>query len=64
VEPGALGDSQLVPSVRGDLLERAGLHAQASAAFSDAAGLTMNAGERSVLQRRAAQNAARSQGEG
>jgi RNA polymerase sigma factor (sigma-70 family) len=64
VEPGALGDSQLVPSVRGDLLERAGLHAQASAAFSDAAGLTRNAGERSVLQRRAAQNAARSQGEG
>ena len=25
----ALGDSPLVPSVRGDLLERAGLHAQA-----------------------------------
>ena len=29
LDAGALGDSPLVPSVRGDLLERAGLHAQA-----------------------------------
>ena len=29
VDPGELGDSPLVPSVRGDLLERAGLHAEA-----------------------------------
>ena len=34
----ALGDSPLVPSVRGDLLERAGLHAEAAAAFTEAAG--------------------------
>ena len=32
----ALGDSPLVPSVRGDLLERAGLHAQAGEAFAEA----------------------------
>jgi len=49
----ALGDSPLVPSVRGDLLERAGLHAQAGAAFAEAAALTRNEGERAVLQRRA-----------
>jgi RNA polymerase sigma factor (sigma-70 family) len=52
----ALGDSPLVPSVRGDLLERAGLHAQASEAFTAAAALTRNAGERSVLLRRAEDN--------
>src|SRR3954449_4366053 len=34
LDAGVLGDSPLVPSVRGDLLERAGLHAQASAAFA------------------------------
>ena len=32
-----LGDSPLVPSVRGDLLERAGRHAEAAAAFTEAA---------------------------
>ena len=52
----ALGDSPLVPSVHGDLLERAGLHAQAWAAFTEAASRTANAGERSVLQRRADRN--------
>ena len=52
-DTGALGDSPLVPSVRGDLLERAGLHAQAGAAFAEAAALTRNEGERAVLQRRA-----------
>jgi predicted RNA polymerase sigma factor len=42
-----------VPSVRGDLLERAGLHALASEAFTEAAGRTRNHGERAVLRRRA-----------
>jgi len=48
-----LGDSPLVPSVRGDLLERAGLHADAAAAFTEAAARTRNEAERTVLQRRA-----------
>jgi RNA polymerase sigma factor (sigma-70 family) len=56
VDADALGDSPLVPSVRGDLLERAGLHAQAREAFIEAASRTANAGERTVLQRRADQN--------
>ena len=55
----ALGDSPLVPSVRGDLLERAGLHAQASEAFTEAAARTRNEGERAVLRRRAALNLTR-----
>lgn len=58
VEPGALGDSPLVPSVRGDLLERAGLYADAAAAFAEAAALTRNKGERAVLRRRAEQSVA------
>jgi predicted RNA polymerase sigma factor len=58
VDADALGDSPLVPSVLGDLLERAGLHAQASEAFTEAAARTANAGERTVLQRRADQNRA------
>ena len=37
LDAAALGDSPLVPSVRGDLLERAGLHAQADEAFTKAA---------------------------
>jgi predicted RNA polymerase sigma factor len=49
----ALGNSPLIPSVRGDLLERAGRHAQAGAAFAEAAARTKNEGERAVLQRRA-----------
>jgi RNA polymerase sigma factor (sigma-70 family) len=52
----SLGDSPLVPSVTGDLLERAGLHAQAREAFTEAASRTANVGERSVLRRRATQN--------
>ena len=52
----ALGDSPLVPSVRGDLLERAGLHAQASQAFTEAAACTRNKSERALLHRRAEQN--------
>jgi RNA polymerase sigma factor (sigma-70 family) len=55
----ALGDSPLVPSVRGDLLERAGLHAQAAEAFTDAAARSKNESERALLQRRAAENLAR-----
>jgi predicted RNA polymerase sigma factor len=51
-----LGDSPLVPSVRGDLLERAGLHAQASEAFTEAAARTRNESERAVLHRRAELN--------
>jgi predicted RNA polymerase sigma factor len=56
LDAGSLGDSPLVPSVRGDLLERAGLHAQASAAFTEAAARTRNESERAVLQRRAELN--------
>ena len=59
VDPRALGDSPLVPSVRGDLLERAGLHAQASAAFTEAAARTRNESERAVLHRRAELNRTR-----
>ena len=56
VDAGALGDSPLVSSVRGDLLERAGLHAQAADAFTEAAALTRNVVERGVLNRRAELN--------
>ncbi len=52
----ALGDFPLLASVRGDLLERAGLHEQASEAFTEAAARTRNEGERAVLQRRAEHN--------
>ena len=53
----ALGASPLIPSVRGDLLERAGAHADAVAAFTEAARRSLNNGERSLLLRRAAHNA-------
>jgi RNA polymerase sigma factor (sigma-70 family) len=59
VDPGALGDSPLVPSVRGDLLEHAGRHAEAAQAFAEAAARTRNEGERAVLLRREADNRAR-----
>jgi predicted RNA polymerase sigma factor len=52
----ALGNSPLVPSVHGDLLERAGLHSQAWVAFAEAASRTTNARERAVLQQRADRN--------
>jgi len=55
---GVLGDSPLVPSVRGDLLERAGLHEDASAAFAEAAACTRNESERALLHRRAQLNLA------
>jgi RNA polymerase sigma factor (sigma-70 family) len=56
IDPGALGDSPQIPSVRGDLFERAGLHAEAAEAFSEAAARTRNEGERAVLRRRAEEN--------
>ncbi len=59
LDAGALGESPLVPSVRGDLLERAGLHTEASVAFTEAAARSGNEGERAVLARRAAENRAR-----
>jgi RNA polymerase sigma factor (sigma-70 family) len=49
-----LAASHLLPSVRGDLLERAGRPAEAAAAFLDAAALTRNESERRLLRRRAA----------
>jgi RNA polymerase sigma factor (sigma-70 family) len=59
VDAAALGASPLVPSVRGDLLERAGRHAEASAAFTEAASRSRNQGERTVLRRRAEANRSR-----
>ena len=49
----SLTDSHLVPSVRGDLLERAGRYAEAAAAFTEAADRTSNGGERTLLLGRA-----------
>ncbi|KRE96203.1 RNA polymerase subunit sigma-24 [Nocardioides sp. Soil774] len=60
VDVHALGSSPLLPSVRGDLLERAGRHAEAAASFDEAAASTRNEGERTVLLRRAGDNRARS----
>lgn len=59
LDDGALGNSPLLPSVRGDLLERAGLHEEAAEAFTAAARLTNNDGERTVLNRRAEENRGR-----
>ena len=56
VDPSRLGDSPLLPSVRGDLLERAGRHADAASAFDEGAALTRNEGERRVLRQRAEDN--------
>ncbi|HWJ09636.1 MAG TPA: RNA polymerase sigma factor [Nocardioides sp.] len=56
IAPGELRDSPLEPSVRGDLLERAGRHAEAADAFEEAARRTRNAGERTLLEGRAAAN--------
>ena len=53
VDAGALGESPILPSVRGDLLERAGHHAQAGEAFTEAAARTRNESERAVLLGRA-----------
>ena len=59
LDAGALGESPLVPSVRGDLLERAGLHVEAAEAFTEAVALTRNEGERAVLRGRADLNRTR-----
>jgi predicted RNA polymerase sigma factor len=59
LEPDALAESPLVPSVHGDLLERAGRHTQASEAFTEAAARTRNESERALLRRRAEANLAR-----
>jgi RNA polymerase sigma factor (sigma-70 family) len=59
IDPTALGESAQLPSVRGDLLERAGRHAEAAAAFTEAAGRTRNEVERGVLARRAEENRGR-----
>ncbi|MBO4254616.1 RNA polymerase sigma factor [Streptomyces griseorubiginosus] len=50
----ALRDYHLLPSVRGDLLERLGRTAEARAEFARAAELTRNERERELLLRRAA----------
>ena len=49
----SLPGSHLVPSVRGDLLARAGRSTEAAAAFREAAGRTRNDSERTVLLARA-----------
>jgi RNA polymerase sigma factor (sigma-70 family) len=49
----ALAGSHLVPSVRGDLLARAGLPVEAAACFRRAAGLTRNQAEQQILLGRA-----------
>ena len=51
----ALTGSHLVPSVRGDLLERAGRVDEAAAAFAEAAERTGNGAERTLLLGRAEQ---------
>ncbi|ADB48784.1 RNA polymerase sigma factor [Conexibacter woesei] len=50
----ALAGYHLLPSVRGDLLERLGRRAEARAEFERAAAMTQNARERTLLLRRAA----------
>ncbi|WP_125569257.1 RNA polymerase sigma factor [Nocardioides baekrokdamisoli] len=49
----SLPGSHLPPSVRGDLLDRAGRHPEAASAFREAAELTDNESERALLLRRA-----------
>jgi RNA polymerase sigma factor (sigma-70 family) len=60
-EEPALKNYHLLPTVRGDLLERLGRHDEARAAFESAAALTSNRREQEMLKRRAAAaaNAAR-----
>ncbi|MCW2782308.1 MAG: polymerase, sigma subunit, family [Marmoricola sp.] len=52
----ALAGSHLLPSVRADLLARAGRHADAAASFREAASLTSNESEQSLLLGRAEQS--------
>ncbi|WP_435887719.1 RNA polymerase sigma factor [Streptomyces antimycoticus] len=53
-EEPTLKDYHLLPSVRGDLLERLGRHEEARAEFARAADLTRNARERALLLKRSA----------
>ena len=53
IPEGALAGSHLLPSVRGDLLSRAGRHVDAAASFREAAGLTRNESEQAILLGRA-----------
>jgi RNA polymerase sigma factor (sigma-70 family) len=53
----ALATYHLLPSVRGDLLEKAGRHKEAAAEFKRAAELTENARERALLLSRATRTA-------
>ena len=53
-EEPALSEYHLLPTVRGDLLEKLGRHAEAGREFQRAAALTGNARERAVLLRRMA----------
>jgi RNA polymerase sigma-70 factor (ECF subfamily) len=55
----ALSSYHLLPTVRGDLLEKLGRHADARAEFERALTLTQNARERSVLLERIASGSAR-----
>lgn len=54
---GCLTGYHLLPAVRGDLLARLERRAEARAAFTEAADLTRNNAERTLLLRRAAENA-------
>ncbi|BDH59323.1 RNA polymerase sigma factor [Tsukamurella sp. PLM1] len=54
LDPAALGDSPLLPAVRADLEQAAGRYAAAADLFDEAARRTRNAGERTLLERRAA----------
>ena len=53
-ETGALAGYHLLPSVRGELLDRLGREDEARAAFAEAAAMTANEHERAVLLARAA----------
>jgi len=61
VSGGELASYHLLPTVRGDFLDKLGRNEEARAAFESAAALTANKREREMLQRRAARaaNAAR-----
>jgi predicted RNA polymerase sigma factor len=54
VAEGALDSYHLLPSVRGDLLEKLGRHEEARGEFELAASLTRNERERRILLERAA----------
>jgi predicted RNA polymerase sigma factor len=49
----SLRNYHLLPSVRGDLLDKLGRHAEARAEFRRAAGMTQNERERTLLLARA-----------